>query len=149
MRTFADRIRHTLLFELIALLISAPIASWITGHEVTSIGALAVMLSALAMVWNLIYNWLFDHLERKVVGNGQRLLKTRIIHAIGFEAGLLIPGLLIVVWWLQISFWQAFVMDVGFMLFFLLYALVFNWAYDKSFPLPEQSGSAAIGGHSP
>ncbi len=136
MRTLSDRIRHTLLFELFALIISAPLAAWLTGHEVGHIGALAIILSVLAMSWNLLYNWLFDLLERRYAGNPQRRLSTRIYHAIGFEAGLLPPGLLLVAWWLNIGLWEAFLLDAGFMLFFLGYAFVFNWLYDRAFPLP-------------
>ena len=42
-----------------------------------------------------------------------------------------------IAWYLGISLWQAFVMDVAFALFYLVYAFVFNWAYDRLFPLPE------------
>ncbi|MEQ9476658.1 chlorhexidine efflux transporter, partial [Marinovum algicola] len=42
-----------------------------------------------------------------------------------------------IAWYLGISLWQAFVMDVSFALFYMVYAFGFNWAYDRLFPLPE------------
>jgi uncharacterized membrane protein len=33
-------------------------------------------------------------------------------------------------WWLGISLWQAFVLDIGIVLFFLPYTFCFNWTYD-------------------
>ena len=39
--------------------------------------------------------------------------------------------------YLGITLWQAFVMDLAFALFYMGYALVFNWAYDRLFPLSE------------
>jgi len=34
-------------------------------------------------------------------------------------------------WWLAVSFWQAFLLDLGFFAFFLPYTYVFNLAYDR------------------
>ena len=35
-------------------------------------------------------------------------------------------------WWLNISLWQAFVLDIALVLFYLPYAFFYNLAYDKS-----------------
>lgn len=40
-------------------------------------------------------------------------------------------------YYLGIGVWQAFVMDLAFVVFYLIYAFVFNWTYDQIFPLPE------------
>jgi uncharacterized membrane protein len=42
-----------------------------------------------------------------------------------------------IAWYLGVSLWQALVMDLFFVAFYLVYAFAFNWAYDKLFPLPE------------
>jgi uncharacterized membrane protein len=34
-------------------------------------------------------------------------------------------------WWLQVSLWQALLLDLGFFAFFLPYTYVFNLAYDR------------------
>ena len=41
-----------------------------------------------------------------------------------------------IVWYLQITFFQALTLDVSISLFFVLYTFVFNWAYDLLFPIP-------------
>ena len=33
-------------------------------------------------------------------------------------------------WWLGIGLWEAFVLDIAIVLFFLPYTFGFNWAYD-------------------
>jgi uncharacterized membrane protein len=43
----------------------------------------------------------------------------------------------LIAWYLGVSLLQAFMMDVSFALFYLVYAFVFNWAYDRIFPLPD------------
>ena len=39
--------------------------------------------------------------------------------------------------YLDIGLWQALVMDLAFVVFYLVYAFGFNWGYDQLFPLPE------------
>ncbi|MES9815508.1 MAG: PACE efflux transporter [Candidatus Thiodiazotropha sp.] len=142
MRTPLDRLRHTLLFELLAILIAAPVAHWVTGESAITVGGLTLALSLLAMGWNYLYNWGFDHWEQRKNWPRPRPLKVRLLHAVGFEAVLLLVGIVIIALWLRVSLWQAFMLDLGFMLFFLFYALVFNWAYDKVFPLLPSAAAA-------
>ncbi len=59
-----------------------------------------------------------------------RTLKVRIGHAFGFEAGFVLIGLPIAAFMLNISLWQAFVLEIGFFLFFLPYTMAYNWLYD-------------------
>lgn len=143
MRTFKDRLRHTFLFELIALSLVAIFGAWITGHSPAEMGTLGLMMSLLAMAWNLIYNWMFDQWDMKYRNMAPRGVKIRIIHALLFEGGLLIAGIFIVAWWLSITLLQALLLDLGFAAFFLIYAYVFNLIYDKTFPVPAQQAVAS------
>lgn len=63
-KTFGERIFHAVGFETIAVLISAPAAAWALNKPVWEMGALAIMLSTTAMVWNIVYNSLFDKFWR-------------------------------------------------------------------------------------
>jgi len=144
MRTLADRIRHTLMFEAIALFLVAVVGSWITGRSVETVGMLGLMFSGLAMFWNFTFNWLFDLWDMKYRNAAPRGVKIRIIHAVLFELALLIAGIFLVSWWLDTTYWYAFVLDIGMSSFFLVYAFSFNWSYDKIFPIPAQEASAEI-----
>lgn len=137
MRTFKDRIRHTLLFEVIALSIVVVSASWVLGRPMEVIGVMSLMFSALAMGWNLLYNWLFDLWDRKYRASARRGFAIRAAHASLFELGMVIAGIFLVSWWLNISYWHAFIIDIGFSAFFLFYAYGFNWVYDCVFPVPD------------
>lgn len=136
MRTLKDRLRHTVLFELLALSLVVVFGPMITGHGMKELGALGIMMSLLAMSWNLIYNWLFDLWDRRARNMAPRGFGLRAVHAVLFEAGLLVAGIFIVAWWLEITLWAALILDVGFAVFFLIYAYVYNLAYDKVFPAP-------------
>ena len=60
----------------------------------------------------------------------------RMFHAIFFETCLIILTIPMVAWWLDMTLLEAFITDIGFTLFFLIYAFIFNWAYDVISPMP-------------
>ncbi len=97
-------------------------------HSLAMMGLMTVMISTVAMLWNMLYNALFDRLRKRFgfVMN----LTIRILHAMGFEAGLILVVVPLAAWWLSISLLQAFLLDIGLLLMFLPYTLLFNWAYD-------------------
>jgi uncharacterized membrane protein len=138
MRNSRDRLRHAIGFELIGLLIAAPLASWVTGVALSHMGPLALFFSVLATVWNYVYNLGFDRLLQQRQGHTHKTLWQRVGHAIGFEGGLLIVALPAMAWWLEISLLEALVLDLGFVVFYLVYAFVYNLLYDKIFPIPTQ-----------
>ena len=47
-----------------------------------------------------------------------------------FEGGLVAVGVPMIAWWLNISLLQAFILDIGVLLFFLPYTYVYHWVYD-------------------
>lgn len=137
MRTSSDRIRHTLLFELLALVLVTPVASWILDKSLVQIGSLGIALSLIAMCVNYFYNLIFDiALVRMGWSVNQRPVWLRMFHAIFFETCLIILTIPMVAWWLDMTLLEAFITDIGFTLFFLIYAFIFNWAYDVIFPMP-------------
>ena len=140
MRSPLDRIRHALSFEIIALLLIIPLGAVV--FPIHDIGAVGIVSATLATLWNLIYNYGFDALLQRWRGSTLKTPKLRVLHAVLFEGGLLIVLMPFIAWYLQISLWQAFVMDVSFALFYMVYAFGFNWAYDRLFPLPEWQKAA-------
>src|SRR5690606_31920196 len=142
MRTTADRIRHAVFFEIIGIAMATPLAAF-AFHLPGGDSAVVVVASAtVAMLWNYIYNLGFDHLMQHFTGGTAKTAPIRVAHAVLFELGLLLIMLPLVAWYLQISIWQALVMDIALALFYMGYAFVFNWAYDRVFPLPEWKEAA-------
>lgn len=128
-RTLAERVGHSVAFEAIALFICAPLFSWLMGTTLEAMGALTLAVSGIAALWNMAYNALFDRLQRR--WQFRRTVGVRVLHAIGFECGLLLATVPLAAVWLGISLWRAFVLDLGFIVFFLPYTVVYNWAYDE------------------
>jgi uncharacterized membrane protein len=136
MRTTRDRIRHAGLFELIALAILIPVGGLIFGVSISDFGVVAIVSTTIAMVWNYGYNLGFDHAMLRLFKSLDKTFAIRIVHATLFEAGLLFVLVPFIAWYLDTSFWHAFVMDVSLSGFYVVYAFAFNWLYDVVFPMP-------------
>ena len=135
MRSWPDRLRHTLFFEATAVVLVAVFGGLILGRPMESMGALGLMFSALAMVWNLIFNYLFDLWDRRYRGMARRGVTIRAVHAALFELGLLIAGIFLIAWWLDMNYLNAFLLDISMSAFFVVYTFSYNWAYDVIFPV--------------
>lgn len=137
MRTLRDRLRHALCFEILGLLIVTPLGVLVFDMPLKHLGVVTVGSATLAMLWTYVYNWGFDQAMQGLTGGTQKTVPLRVLHAMLFEVGLLLVLLPFIAWWLEISLWQALVMDMAFAAFYMVYAFVFNWGYDRVFPLPE------------
>ncbi|KGT94937.1 Na(+)-translocating NADH-quinone reductase subunit E [Erwinia typographi] len=126
-KSLKERFYHAAGFEVLAILLVSPLAAWIMEKPLFQMGALAIMLSTVAMGWNIVYNAMFDRIVPPAVKRG---LKLRILHALGFEGGFIGIGLPIAAWMLGITLWQAFLLEISFFLFFLPYTVAYNWLYD-------------------
>ena len=138
MRGFADRIRHAVCFEVIGLVLVTPLGAWVFDKPMFDIGVLALACATIATVWNYIYNLGFDLVMRRVLGHTRKSPVMRVFHAVLFEGGLLVVLMPLIAWYLGVTLWQAFMMDLSFAAFYLIYAFIYNWAYDVIFPIPEQ-----------
>ncbi len=137
MRSVSDRIRHAISFEIIGLLLVTPLGALAFHMPLHDIGIVGLVSATIATVWNFLYNYIFDLVRQRLSGTTEKTPLVRVYHAVLFEVGLLAALMPFIAWYLGVSLWQAFVMDVSFALFYMLYAYVFNWAYDRLFPLPE------------
>ncbi|PPJ45656.1 hypothetical protein C0075_07890 [Rhizobium sp. KAs_5_22] len=137
MRSTSDRIRHAISFEILALLLVTPLGAWVFSLPITDIGVVSIASATIAMLWNYIYNLGFDHAMQRFAGTTYKTVPIRVLHAVLFEAGILIVLAPFIAWYLGVGLWHAIVMDVSFSLFYLVYAFVFNWSYDRLFPIPE------------
>ena len=137
MRNTMDRLRHTLGFEFIGLLIFTPFATLVFGYNMFEMGLMAVVGSVIATVWNYLYNLLFDHAMVKIRNNVHKTTLIRVLHAGLFEGGLLVLFLPMIAWHLEITIWEAFTMGMAMSAFYLVYAFVYNLIYDKVFPIPD------------
>ncbi|SON49902.1 PACE efflux transporter [Vibrio tapetis] len=124
-----ERIFHAVLFEVLAVSLSILGLALFTNHDTTALSGTMIVVATIAMVWNFIYNWIFD---RFFTGEKtHRTISLRVFHVVLFELGLLVATVPVMAYLLNVNLWQAFMMDIGVTAFITIYAFTFNWVYDN------------------
>ena len=143
LRSLPDRLRQIALFEVGGLILITPPYIWLTGQPGGESLALMAALALLASVWNGVYNTAFDWIEGRLTGRSADLRpwSVRAFHAAGFELGILLMSLPLIVFWTDMSWTAALLADLGLAVAYVAYAFVFNLAYDKAFPIDEPLGA--------
>ncbi|WP_395278563.1 PACE efflux transporter [Enterobacter bugandensis] len=127
-KSFKERIFHAVIFEVTANVIIALSLAWLMNVSVLQSGSLSVISALTATVWNFVFNKFFDALQKK--HQFQRKFLVRAIHAVGFETGLIISLIPVAMFVLNLTIAEAFFVEIGLVLFFLPYTMLFNWLYD-------------------
>ena len=118
-----ERVVQSILYELGCVMIGWSVMQFVPL-------ALMVIFSLLAMVWNFVFNWIFDKLVP-----GDRLARgpvIRTVHAVLFEGLFMLATVPIIMYMMHMSFWMAFVTDITMTLVILGYTYVYNWVYDRA-----------------
>ncbi|WP_050470214.1 PACE efflux transporter [Herbaspirillum chlorophenolicum] len=138
MQGFKRKFVYACTFELLAIGFTTFGLAVIAGHDGAHSTAAAVASSTVAFIWNFIFNGIFERWEARQAKRG-RSVGRRIAHALGFEGGLVLMLVPLFAWWLGIGLWDAFVLDLGLIVFFMVYTYLFNLAFDKVFGLPSSA----------
>ncbi|AMY65992.1 MULTISPECIES: PACE efflux transporter [Enterobacter] len=127
-KSVKERVFHAVIFEVTANVVIALSLARLMNVSVLQSGSLSVISALTATVWNFIFNKLFDSLQKK--HQFQRTFLVRAIHAVGFETGLIISLIPVAMVMLNLTVAEAFFVEIGLVLFFLPYTMLFNWLYD-------------------
>ncbi|MFW2076910.1 chlorhexidine efflux PACE transporter AceI [Acinetobacter sp. ULE_I010] len=122
------RIIHALSYEIILLVIIAIALSFIFEVPMEVTGTLGIAMAVTSVIWNMVFNHFFEKYEQKK--KFKRTIKVRILHAIGFEGGLMIATIPMVAYAMNMSILQAVILDLGLTSCILVYTFVFQWCYD-------------------
>jgi len=132
------KVVQALLYELVGTLFVSPVIAFAFDESMVYSGTLALLLSLVALSWNMLFNSLFEYWEARQARRS-RTLGRRLLHSLGFEGGLALMLVPLMAWWLDISWLQALVADLGLLLFFFFYAFAFQWAFDLLFGVPTSA----------
>ena len=119
---------HAISFEVGAVLLCTPLIGWLFGLSLAHTGVLAVAMSLIALLWNVVFNAAFDRYLHKT--DRSKTLGVRVVHTLLFEGGLVVLIVPLSAWWLSIGLWQALLLDLAILLFFIPYTFCFNWSFD-------------------
>ena len=130
------RILQAVLYEVFAVAFVGPVLALAFDKPATSALGLAIALSSIALVWNYVFNAIFERWEARQIVKG-RSFSRRLAHGTGFEGGLVFLLIPVMSFWLDISLLDAFFTNLGLLAFFFFYAIGFTWAFDRVFGLPQ------------
>ncbi len=144
LRSFPDRLRQITFFEIGGLALITPPFAWASGVPVSESIALLATLALIAAIWNGCYNTCFDWADGRLSGRtaDRRPFRLRAVHAVGFECGLLLMSLPVIMWWTGMGFVQALIADLALASAYVVYAFAFNLGYDKAFPIQARALNA-------
>ncbi len=138
MQGFRRRVVYLTLYEGIAITMTSLAFTFLFNVHAAEAGTISVIASVIAVVWNLAYNMMFEAWEARRATNG-RGVALRVVHALGFEGGLVLMLVPMMAFLLGISLVEAFMLDLGLIVFFLVYTFLFNLAFDQVFGLPASA----------
>lgn len=142
LRSLGDRVRQVAFFELGGLLLISPVFAWASGVPLVESAGMLAVLALIAALWNGVFNTAFDWVEGRLSGRtaDRRPFRLRCLHALLFEGGLLLLTLPVIVLWSGMGWAEALIADIGLALAYTGYALGFNLAYDRAFPIAPPAG---------
>ena len=141
LRSPLDRVRQVVAFEIGGLVLITPPFAWASGVAPGDSVGLLALVALIAALWNAAYMTAFDWLEARLTGRtaDRRGSFMRVVQAAGFEGGLLLISLPIVMAWTGMGWVDALLADIALALAYVAYAYVFNLAYDRVFPIAGQA----------
>lgn len=137
LRSRAERVRQTLWFEGIGLLLVAPAYAWISGDALGESVLLVAALSVVVMLWAALYNTVFDRIELRRTGRvaSDRPHRLRTLHAIGLELSAMAVSCPVIYALTDLDWTGALIVDIGLTCTYAAYAYVFHLAYDALRPV--------------
>lgn len=133
----ARRVTYVVVFEIFAIALATLLLMALAGGDAHGSLPVAAVSSFAAVIWNFIYNTLFERweLSRSIQ---IRSLGLRAAHAVGFEAGLVVILIPLFMWWYQVGPLDALKMEVALLVFFLVFTFVFTWIFDRVVPIKRE-----------
>lgn len=132
------KIIYAVSFEVLGLLVSTLALLAMSDASPASSFWLSVVVSVMALIWNYIFNTMFEGWEKgqKQRGRGPR---RRLAHALLFEAGFMLMTVPVIIWALDTSFWEGLFYDLVLTVVFVIYTYLFTLGFDRLFGLPESA----------
>ncbi|WP_204374541.1 PACE efflux transporter [Leucobacter musarum] len=123
-------------YETLSVLFTVFVLGALLGHGGEASTVTAILVSTVATLWNYLWNTVFEAFERRTGATG-RGVRARAMHAIGYEGGVLLVTIPLVAALLGIGLFEALAIEGGLLVFFLAFTVVYTWAFDRVFGLPQ------------
>ncbi|MGV8920015.1 MAG: PACE efflux transporter [Pseudomonas sp.] len=129
------KVLQAILYETGGVLFLSPALDLMYDEGLAYSGALSLLMSTTALLWNMIFNVGFEKWEARQSQRSRTFMR-RFIHSLGYEGSLTLMLVPLIAWWLHISWLAALGTNLGLFVFFFFYAFAFQWAFDRVFDVP-------------
>lgn len=123
------RLIHAVVYEAILWVLITYGISYFFTLPFEESGLLIFIMCSISVVWNMIFNVLYEKAEKKY--KFKRTVFFRILHAVGFEGGLMLITAPMFAYALNMSLLDAFLLDFGITNCIFVYTFIYQWCYDK------------------
>ncbi|UOQ57906.1 PACE efflux transporter [Leucobacter allii] len=137
-RPVLRRVVFVIGYEALSVLCTVLVLGALLGHGGGESTLTAILLSTVATLWNYVWNTAYEAWERRF-GAGGRGPLARAVHALGYEGGVLVFTIPLVALMLGVGLLEAVMIEGGLLVFFLVFTVVYTWAFDRLFGLPESA----------
>jgi len=136
-RSPKERIIQSIAFEVLGLILVAPLYTYFTSSSVSESVSLLVAISLIAMLWIGLHNATYDKLEWKLLETvaSKRLLRFRVIHALSLEITTTIVSVPVILLMTDLSLLEAMVVEVLLTVAYTAFGFVFNYMFDYFRPV--------------
>lgn len=132
------RVAFVVGYEGLSLLFTIFVLGALLGHGGGESTLTAVLVTVTATAWNYVWNQMYEAFERRRGMRG-RGAWSRAIHAFGYEGGVLVFTVPLVAFLLGVSLWEGLMIEGGLLVFFLVFTVLYTWAFDRICGLPASA----------
>lgn len=125
-----ELILSAILYEIIGSSLSTLLLILFTHRDFQGTFIMSIIISGIALFWNMIFNYLFDLYLIKKQGHIAKSKFDRLLHGLGFELVFAILSLSFIMYYLQVGFVEALYIEAFFLIFFLIYTVIYTYIYD-------------------
>jgi uncharacterized membrane protein len=133
LRSWRERAMQSLAYEIVGLIVIAPLWSIGSGATATQSITLLVCLSAAVVCWTAAYNTAFDLAESRLTRRvaSDRRIGWRIIHAAGLEFGSVVATCPLIMLVAGMGWLEALGADLSLSIAYAGYGYMFHLAFDR------------------
>lgn len=144
LRSPAERLFQTVMFEAFGLVLAVPVYRLVTGASAGEGTGVLIAVTLAVLVWSALHNAVFDAVEWRLTGRvaSDRPQGMRVIHALSHEGTAVAVSLPILLVLGGLGLGEALTMNVGLTAVYTAYAFAFHRAYDWWRPVGGRGGLA-------
>lgn len=137
MRSNLDWFRHAFAYECGAIVLRTLCTLAVADTALSSASAFSLFSSFTVLLLTLTHTKVFDYFLWRSKGSLVKTRKIRLLHCVSYELAGAAISIPLTLWLLDFNLTQALWREALMFIVFLLYTYLYNYGYDRLFPVPH------------